>query len=235
MSYAIEFIEKMLNYQDLIANQDLTVKEVAEREGISSSTVRKRIGYATQSKKFLDLAVQGETPLYNYIKNEKELRLIRTFEYSFYDDIREIHEMGYGLTVEAMERFLKDNYIMLSTIVTSKHVELLSDLLDEHYNGKKKFMVQYVTEYKRRIIEIQKHSIVRRFNHQIEIYSRIDKPVNFLEALKAYAEGKEIYCINEYDPTGVRKWNPNEQSMISWDAIKKGYWFIKTDTEGENK
>lgn len=52
-----------------------------------------------------------------------------------------------------------------------------------------------------------------------------DRKVSFMEALLAKQLGYEIYgktdCI-------VKNWNPKGQNMVSWNAIEKGEWFIKS-------
>jgi len=52
-----------------------------------------------------------------------------------------------------------------------------------------------------------------------------DKLVIFTEALFAKKLGFKIYGISDKEtPTN---WNPENQNMVSWNAIEKGKWYIK--------
>jgi len=52
-----------------------------------------------------------------------------------------------------------------------------------------------------------------------------DKQVTFTEALIAKKLGFKIYGTTENEL--VKKWSPDNQNTLSWNAIENGKWYIK--------
>jgi len=52
-----------------------------------------------------------------------------------------------------------------------------------------------------------------------------DKQVTFAETIMAKKLGFKIYGVTDFG--AVKDWNPDNQNMVSWDAIENGKWYIK--------